>query len=58
LFETLDDLGARLSAQHDLAGDRPTEADWRPFTTLARIDPVCRGRFKCNRRRSVDYPNL
>jgi putative glutathione S-transferase len=58
LFETLDDLEARLSTQRYLAGDRLTEADWRLFTTLVRFDAVYHGHFKCNRRRLVDYPNL
>ncbi|MDF2095479.1 glutathione S-transferase family protein [Aquibaculum arenosum] len=58
LFETLDDLEARLGRQRYLVGDRPTEADWRLFTTLLRFDPVYVGHFKCNLRRLVDYPNL
>lgn len=58
LFETLDDLEARLGRQRYLAGDRITEADWRLFTTLVRFDPVYHGHFKCNLRRLVDYPNL
>ena len=39
-------------------GARPTEADWRLFTTLIRFDPVYVGHFKCNIRRLADYPNL
>lgn len=58
LFETLDDLEARLSARRYLTGDRLTEADIRLFTTLVRFDPVYVGHFKCNLRRLVDYPNL
>jgi glutathionyl-hydroquinone reductase len=58
LFETLDDLERRLSAQRYLVGARLTEADWRLFTTLVRFDAVYHGHFKCNRRRLVDYPNL
>ncbi len=58
LFETLDDLETRLSAQRYLVGDSLTEADWRLFTTLVRFDAVYHGHFKCNRRRLVDYPNL
>ncbi|WP_366554584.1 glutathione S-transferase family protein [Aquibaculum sediminis] len=58
LFETLDDLEARLGRQRYLAGERQTEADWRLFTTLLRFDPVYVGHFKCNLRRLVDYPNL
>jgi glutathionyl-hydroquinone reductase len=58
LFETLDELEARLARQRYLAGDRITEADWRLFTTLARFDAVYVGHFKCNLRRLVDYPHL
>jgi putative glutathione S-transferase len=58
LFETLDDLEARLARQRYLLGERLTEADWRLFTTLVRFDPVYAGHFKCNKRRLVDYPNL
>jgi putative glutathione S-transferase len=58
LFETLDELEARLAKQRYLVGDRITEADWRLFTTLVRFDPVYHGHFKANRKRLVDYPNL
>jgi len=58
LFDTLDELEARLARQRYLAGDRLTEADWRLFTTLVRFDPVYHGHFKCNLRRLADYPNL
>lgn len=58
LFETLDWLERRLTAQPWLCGERVTEADWRLFTTLLRFDPVYFGHFKCNLRRIVDYPNL
>jgi glutathionyl-hydroquinone reductase len=58
LFETLDELETRLSRQRYLAGDQPTEVDWRLFTTLVRFDAVYHGHFKCNLRRIVDYPNL
>ena len=58
LFETLDELEARLARQRYLAGDRITEADWRLFTTLARFDAVYVGHFKCNLRRLADYPRL
>lgn len=58
LFETLDMLDERLSAQRYLVGDTLTEADWRLFTTLVRFDPVYVGHFKCNRRRIADYANL
>jgi putative glutathione S-transferase len=58
LFETLDELEARLAAQRYLAGERITEADWRLFTTLVRFDAVYVGHFKCNLKRLVDYPRL
>ncbi|WP_075289708.1 glutathione S-transferase family protein [Pararhizobium arenae] len=58
LFEVLDELETRLSAQRYLTGNRTTEADWRLFTTLVRFDPVYVGHFKCNIRRIADYPNL
>jgi len=58
LFASLDWLEAMLGESRYLAGDRPTEADWRLFTTLVRFDPVYVGHFKCNLRRIEDYPNL
>jgi putative glutathione S-transferase len=58
LFETLDELDARLGAGRYLFGDRMTETDWRLFPTLIRFDAVYHGHFKCNLRRIVDYPNL
>jgi putative glutathione S-transferase len=58
LFETMDWLELRLSRSRFLAGDQPTEADVRLFTTLIRFDAVYYLHFKCNVRRLVDYPNL
>ncbi|MEZ6188509.1 MAG: glutathione S-transferase family protein, partial [Planctomycetota bacterium] len=58
LFETLDALDARLATQRYLCGKRPTEADWRLFTTLVRFDPVYYVHFKCNAQRIADYPHL
>ena len=58
LFETLDELDARLGSSRYLFGDRMTETDWRLFVTLIRFDAVYHGHFKCNIRRIVDYPNL
>jgi putative glutathione S-transferase len=58
LFAVLDALEERLKGQAFLLGERPTEADWRLFTTLIRFDAVYFGHFKCNRRRIVDYPEL
>ena len=58
LFETLDQLEARLATRRYLLGARQTEADWRLFPTLVRFDAVYHGHFKCNLRRIADYPNL
>ena len=58
LFDALDRMEVRLSAQRYLTGDRITEADWRFFPTLVRFDPVYVGHFKCNIRRIADYPAL
>ncbi|MEO0829430.1 MAG: glutathione S-transferase family protein [Pseudomonadota bacterium] len=58
LFDSLDWLEERLSRQRYLVGESVTEADWRLFTTLVRFDAVYHLHFKCNRRRSIDYPNL
>jgi len=59
LFETLDGVEERLAQHRYLVGSpRPTEADWRLFTTLVRFDPVYYVHFKCNQRRIADYPNL
>ena len=58
VFETLDEMEARLAGQRYLFGPQPVESDWRFFVTLVRFDPVYYGHFKCNLRRIVDYPNL
>lgn len=58
LFESLDWLEHKLTAQRYLTGNQITEADWRLFTTLIRFDPVYVGHFKCNMKRLIDYPNL
>lgn len=58
LFETMDWLETRLSAQRYLCGARLTEADWRLFTTLIRFDAVYAIHFKCTKKRLVDYPHL
>ncbi len=58
LFETLDWIEDKLSAQRYLTGAAITEADWRLFTTLVRFDPVYVGHFKCNLKRIVDYRNI
>ena len=58
LFASLERIEEQLSRRRFLCGDRPTEADWRLFPTLARFDSAYHGAFKCNLRRLVDYPNL
>ncbi len=58
VFETLDELDARLNQTRYLLGPVPLETDWRLFVTLLRFDPVYVGHFKCNLRRIADYPNL
>lgn len=58
LFETLDELEARLSRQRYLCGRVQTEADWRLFPSLVRFDAVYYVGYKCNLRRLEDYPNL
>ncbi len=58
LFAALDRVEAQLAQHPFLAGPRPTEADWRLFTTLVRFDAVYFGHFKCNRNRIEDFPNL
>lgn len=58
LFDTLDLLEERLSAQRYLFGDAINESDIRLYVTLARFDAVYYSHFKVNLRRLVDYPNL
>ena len=58
LFSALDRVEADLGQRAWLAGEQPTEADWRLFTTLVRFDAVYHGHFKCNRDRIEDFPNL
>jgi len=58
LFETLDQLDARLATHRYLLAPTPVETDWRLFCTLVRFDAVYYGHFKCNLRRIVDYPHL
>ncbi|HEY0858641.1 MAG TPA: glutathione S-transferase family protein [Albitalea sp.] len=58
LFSALDRVEAELAGRSCLVGDRPTEADWRLFTTLVRFDAVYFGHFKCNRNRIEDFPRL
>jgi putative glutathione S-transferase len=58
LFQTLDELEARLGKQRYLVGRQLTEADWRLFPTLVRFDVAYNSLFKCNRQRIADFPNL
>ncbi len=58
LFESLDELEARLARQPYLLGNRVTESDWHLFPTLCRFDAVYVGALKCNLRRLIDYPAL
>jgi putative glutathione S-transferase len=58
VFQTLDEMEARLGASRYLFGNVPLETDWRFFVTLVRFDAVYYGHFKCNLRRIADYPNL
>ena len=58
LFDTLEWLEGHLGGRRYLCGDRPTEADWRLYTTLVRFDFVYYSHFKCNRFRIRDRANL
>ena len=58
LFDSMDELEARLSKQRYLVGEQITEADWRLFTTLVRFDAVYYSHFKANKKRLIDYPSL
>ncbi|MBA2962605.1 MULTISPECIES: glutathione S-transferase family protein [Ramlibacter] len=58
LFSALDWVEGELGEGPFLVGDRPTEADWRLFTTLVRFDAVYFSHFKCNRNRIEDFPHL
>jgi putative glutathione S-transferase len=58
LFDTLDELEARLAESRYLFGSRIVETDLRLFCTLVRFDVVYYIHFKCSVRRIFDYPNL
>jgi len=59
LFDTLDALEARLSAERWVVGNTFTEVDLRLFPTLVRMVPVYAGHFKVNwKDLRVDYPAL
>jgi len=58
VFETLDELDARLATRRYLFGAAPVETDWRLFVTLVRFDAVYYGHFKCNLRLIAQYPHV
>jgi putative glutathione S-transferase len=58
LFSRLDALSERLATRRYLVGDTITEADVRLWTTLARLDAVYHGHFKCNRQKLTEMPVL
>lgn len=58
LFDSLDEMEARLTNRRYLFGNFIVDADWKLFCTLIRFDVVYHGHFKCNLRRIVDYPAL
>jgi putative glutathione S-transferase len=58
LFDTLDELDARLADRRFLFGPDPLETDWRLFTTLVRFDAVYQIHFKCSLRKLVEYDHL
>jgi putative glutathione S-transferase len=58
LFDTLEWLEDRLSAQRYLVGNQITEADWRLFTTLIRFDAIYHGHFKCNKAKLSEYHHI
>lgn len=58
LFARLDWLEERLSKQRYLFGDQLTDSDVRLYTTLARFDVAYYDKFRCNKKRLRDYPNL
>ena len=58
MFDTFDELDARLATRRFLFGDAPVETDWRLFTTLLRFDAVYLIHFKCSLRRIAEYQHL
>lgn len=58
LFATMDWLDKKLAEKRYLTGEKPTEADWRLFTTLFRFDPIYFIHFKCSKKRLADYEHL
>ena len=58
LFETLDELDARLAERRFLFGAEPAETDIRLFATLVRFDAVYQIHFKCSLRKLIEYEQL
>ncbi|WP_210184570.1 glutathione S-transferase family protein [Alkalicoccus daliensis] len=58
LFEKLDELEVKLSAQRFLHGDFITDSDVRLYTTLARFDAAYYNGFNTNRNLLREMPNL
>ena len=58
VFQTLDELEARMVGREWLVGDQVTEADLRLFVTTFRFDPAYVPLFRCNLKRIYEYPNL
>ncbi|MCI1985025.1 MAG: glutathione S-transferase C-terminal domain-containing protein [Lactobacillus sp.] len=58
LFARLDWLEDRLSRSRFLFGNQLTDSDVRLFTTLSRFDIAYYDKFRCNKQRLRDYPNL
>lgn len=57
-FTALDEIEVHLATNRFLAGEQPTEADWRLFPTLVRFAWVYHDLFKCNLKQLTDYPHL
>ena len=58
VFESLQELEARLESGLYLLGEQLTALDIRLFVTLVRFDAAYHGVFKCNLRRIADYPRI
>ncbi|MEH6576503.1 MAG: glutathione S-transferase C-terminal domain-containing protein [Amphritea sp.] len=58
VFQALDELEERLSAQRYLHGANITMSDVRLIPSLVRFDSVYYTHFKLNKKRIQDYPNL
>lgn len=58
VFDTLDELEARLTTRRFLHGSVITESDWRLFPSLVRFDVIYYLFSRCTLRRLIDYPHL